>query len=410
MRLRHGMNRNHGLTLIYAVVTISALMMVVSLGVDFGRVQLVKTELRCASDAAARAAAGQIANGVSAAESAAVNAAAANLADGAAVTIDSASDVEFGTWDSGNKTFTVLSGAARGNANAIRVYARRTASRGNAVSLMFARVLGREYCDVTARSIVMATPTSGGGSAGIGLNSILIENSGKVDSYSSAAGTYSAGAATSQAVLQSNGDINLKNTARVNGAAHPGPGDTVSLQNQASVSGTTSALSQEMSYDNVNAGSASSSNDNSSIPGAYFSSNKFELENNESYTLPGGTYYFSEFKIKNNSVLNVSGNATIYVTDKVEIENHGQVSAYLNRPGNLQIKVIGSGGVKIKNNTALAASIYAPQSDFELENSAELYGGVIAKSIKIKNNAEFHYDTSLGSGSSSSSVALAVVE
>jgi uncharacterized membrane protein len=104
--------------LLYMVVVLGALAAVCSLAVDFGRVQLAKGELQLAADAAARHAATHLGDGVDEVVRAAVAAAADNTADGTRVALDGESDVEFGRWDKDAATFTVLTGAARADANA----------------------------------------------------------------------------------------------------------------------------------------------------------------------------------------------------------------------------------------------------------------------------------------------------
>jgi hypothetical protein len=127
-----------------------------SFAVDWGHVQLVKTELQRAADAAARYGAAGLEQSPGHARSNAIAAAADNTADGSAVTIQN-SDVEFGSWNASTQTFTVLPPGSS-SVNAVRVTARRTSSAGNAVPLMFARVIGRNSQDVTAVSIASYTP------------------------------------------------------------------------------------------------------------------------------------------------------------------------------------------------------------------------------------------------------------
>src|SRR5262245_22516993 len=117
----------------------SAICMILSLAVDYGHAQLVKTELRRAADGAARAAAGLIYSDLNAATAAARDVAVRNNADGAAVNLVPGQDIQYGFWDVKAKTFTPTTGSTM---NAVRVIARRSSARGNAVGLMFARVLG----------------------------------------------------------------------------------------------------------------------------------------------------------------------------------------------------------------------------------------------------------------------------
>ena len=90
--------------LIYMVLILVALMGIASLAVDIGRVQVAKTQLRGAADAAARYGAAAMPNGISAVQAAAIDAANDNKADGTTVTIVS-SDVEFGLWTTTSRNF-----------------------------------------------------------------------------------------------------------------------------------------------------------------------------------------------------------------------------------------------------------------------------------------------------------------
>src|SRR4051812_1435676 len=112
-----------GIAAAYSILMLVALCGLVSMGVDLGRVQVAKTELRAAADAAARAGLQGLATSVAQAKTDAAAVAAANLCDGSPVVIDQNLDIEFGTWTDATRTFTVLSGAAQNNANAMRISA-----------------------------------------------------------------------------------------------------------------------------------------------------------------------------------------------------------------------------------------------------------------------------------------------
>jgi Flp pilus assembly protein TadG len=156
--------RHRGVTLIYAVVMMTTLCAFTSLAVDFGRVQLCKNELRYAADAAARAGAGGLATNPATAQALAVQYAAINTADGTPVALDlTQGDVQLGSWvvDPTGKVaphFVALTGNAVINANAVCVTAHRSAARGTALPLMFAKVLGFYSCDVSAQSIAEYIP------------------------------------------------------------------------------------------------------------------------------------------------------------------------------------------------------------------------------------------------------------
>src|SRR3982751_879435 len=97
--------KRRGVTIIYVTLIMTALCMVLSLAVDYGHAQLVKTELRRAADASARAAAAYIYSDLNLGIAAAQDVASRNKADGVAVTV-AMKDIEYGYWDVKKKTFT----------------------------------------------------------------------------------------------------------------------------------------------------------------------------------------------------------------------------------------------------------------------------------------------------------------
>ncbi len=127
----------------------SAIVGVVSLGVDLARVQLVKSQLLTAADAAARNGASGLPQGSATATSLALATAAGNSADGSPVALNAATDVIVGTWTGG------IFSAGGASPNAVKVIARRTAATSSAVPLVFGQVIGMPACDVTVSSIAM---------------------------------------------------------------------------------------------------------------------------------------------------------------------------------------------------------------------------------------------------------------
>jgi Flp pilus assembly protein TadG len=145
--------------MLYVIVMMTVMIGFCTLAVDLGRVQVAKTELRRAADAAARnGAAGlkNILNGTSAASSNAIAAAKDNLCDGSSVALSS-SDVQLIIWNSTSRSYTVTTDPTL--ANGVRVTARRTNANGNPIPLVFGAVIGQSSCDVTASAI--ATVTAG---------------------------------------------------------------------------------------------------------------------------------------------------------------------------------------------------------------------------------------------------------
>src|SRR3954464_5521755 len=103
------LNRSRGVAMVYAIMIMTAMCMILSLAVDYGHAQLVKTELRRAADASARAAAAYIYSDLNLGIAAAQDVASRNKADGVAVTV-AMKDIEYGYWDVKKKTFTKATG------------------------------------------------------------------------------------------------------------------------------------------------------------------------------------------------------------------------------------------------------------------------------------------------------------
>src|SRR3954451_16303262 len=112
---RRGQRRPRGTVLIYVMVSMVVLFGFVSLAVDYGRVQLAKSELQQAADSAARFAATGINDGT--AVDKAIAAANANSADGTRIEISSR-DVRLGNWDA---NLTPKFSTTRSPTNAIQV-------------------------------------------------------------------------------------------------------------------------------------------------------------------------------------------------------------------------------------------------------------------------------------------------
>src|SRR5262245_13076608 len=88
-----------GVAIVYAIILMIALTAMASFAVDYARVQIVKTQLRAAADAAARAAAHDLPFDLTLARANAAAYAKKNKADNQDVILDAQADIEFGKWD-----------------------------------------------------------------------------------------------------------------------------------------------------------------------------------------------------------------------------------------------------------------------------------------------------------------------
>ena len=367
------MRRSHGLAMIYTILILMIFFAFASLAVDFGRVQVAKTELRRTADSAAMAAAANLPYGVTSAQNAAVAMATANMVDGSALSLDTTNDIEFGTWNLTTKTFTVLTGSARSGATGIRITARRTSARGTAIPLVFGALIGRSTCDINALSTAYC---SGRRAELVGLNGITVQNNFFGGAYNSSTTTSPTHTTiTTGAYAASNGAIDAGMNEAVQGVVL-GPSGTSNL--------TT-----------VNAATVLPSNISFPLPTGGTATTDFTISGTMS--VPGGTYYANDLTMNNNSVLNFTGVTTLYLSGNVKFQGDATITAYNSIPGNLKIYHTGTGsfGSATANNDTIIADIYAPGVDFAVKNNAILYGRFIFKTITAKNNLDFYYDEAL---------------
>ena len=384
------------MTLVWGIIAFTALMAFVSLAVDLGRVQLARTELQQAADAAARFAAVGLVNGVSAAQDNAVAAAAENRAAGKPVVLVRDEDVEFGTWDAAARTFTPSTGAARATAGAIRVTARRTARRGNAVALMFTSWVGKDSCDVSATTIVTRRPIP---SAFIALGTFAVKNNLFAASYDSAIDVSpTTSSHAGNGMIGSNGALTAKHNEIV-GSVVLGPDGSHDL----TLAAPATVLAHAIPAPAIDFGAAPATN-----PGGVAKA----LNVTGTTTLGAGVYHFTSIHLANNATLTFTGPATVYVDGSVTYANRGTIRAADSIPGNLRIRQRGAGtvfGGATANDVIVIADVEAPQTNFIANNTAHLRGRAVFNDVDAKNNAEFYYDESLHASLGVEGGAIAVV-
>lgn len=353
-----------------------------SLAVDLGRVQLAKTELASAADAAARAASAALPNGVAAAQSAAVAAAAANRCDGQSVALDPATDLQFGVWNPDGKTFTALSGSARSNANAVRVNLDRSAAGGDAIPLMFAKVLGRNTCDVRASTTTCLTGRASA-YAIIGLDYVTMNGTGYTDSYNSSSGPYVAGSARLLGSIASNGNLTIGGSSRVSGDVRYGPGRTGTVNSGATVTGLVAPLGAPLSFASAK------------LPASYYDVGDCVMSSG-SVSVPGGVYVFDTIDLSGTAHINWEGPVTFYVRNAYKVSGSVTINTHANLPRNRVIYFLPTCKTATWTGShSCVGELYAPDTDFTISGSAQLFGRIIAKSITLNSGSGMHYDEAL---------------
>jgi len=370
------------------VVAMTALCAFVSLGVDLGRVQVAKTELQRAADAAARYAVTGLSRSRSAAITRAIAAAGENQVDTTHAILRN-SDVEVGNWGGSPATFT------RGGTpqNAVRVTARRTAARGNAIPLLFAQVLGLTHCDVSASAI--AVINTGSGTGFIGLRQFNAGNNALVASFDPALGAPGGSNRFSNGTAASNRRLRIGNRSNVHGVTAVGPTGSARLGNNVVISGGQVRLSSNMTYPSTERPTTGSTG-------------SIGLANNQDLTLGAGVYNYSQITTGNNCTITFTGRATVYLTGPLRMGNNCEVYSQNNDPETLDIRVVGAGSLHFGNSPDIFAKVYAPHSRFVAGNNALVAGSIVADRIDFGNSPDLYYDQTLG-GAVGTGGAIALV-
>ena len=355
--------QRRGVAMVWATAVALLIVGFGSMAVDYGRVTLAKSQLQAATTAAARAAVAKLPN-VAAAQTEAVTIAAANIVDGEALSLDANQDVEFLTWTESTGNMTPLGGAARSNANAIRVTARRTVARGNPIRMTLARAIGFSECDVQA---VAVAKVSFIGYPFVGLDSVTLSGQGNTDSYNSAAGAYNAGSANRNGSVASNGPITVSGSSIVRGDARSFLANGVTTSGGGQVTGSKASLNSQLAFAPP------------VVPAGAYSAGAVSVSSGR-YDIAAGEYHCTSLTVSNKATFNCLGPVRVYVSGPVNITG-GYIGTYLNRPENFQIYVVNSSAVALNGQANFYGQIYAPLSDVTQGGSADIFGSIIARNL-----------------------------
>ncbi len=349
--------------MLYTIVAIVALTSIISLSVDYGRVQSAKTELQNAVDAAARYAVTGVADNTYVTK--AQQAAAQNIVDGMALTLQTG-DIVAGTWNSNTRAFT----PGGGSPNAIRIVGQRTAARGNAIPLMFAKVLGPDECDVIAQSIVLFTGSTSSVSTDVaGTNSVTISGSGQIKRWASESGTVT---------VASNGTYSLSwgqyiyGDVLYRGTAPNPPGN--------GITGSKTAMAADIAY-----AAPAVPNDTPNLTVNWA---------NGTTVSQSGTHQTSSVNIGGGATVNLTGDLTLYCSGTATIGG----GANINTNGTARkftLYQTGTGQVTLNMSSPIYMRIYAPQSTVRLSGSTPFIGSIVAKDLIVEGSASLSYSSAL---------------
>jgi Putative Flp pilus-assembly TadE/G-like len=157
--------RRRGISLVWAVCTMSVTLGMASLAVDFGRVQSARAEMQASVDNATRYGATAwnqysdqaLSERIRITRVRIAQALRDNRIDGDLTRIRLGRDVDFGTWNATTGVFTELTGDARANANALRVDAVYGDDQTEGIETYFAGLIGMNRIKLNV-DVVVAMP------------------------------------------------------------------------------------------------------------------------------------------------------------------------------------------------------------------------------------------------------------
>jgi hypothetical protein len=232
--------------------------------------------------------------------------------------------------------------------------------------------------------------------------------------------------------VRTNGNIKMDNNSYICGNVTPGPGKSLQQTPPATIcagKSTTPAATQLQfpDYEDEHA-AAKLANDNSRL-GCGGGANKdacagnggvswnpttrqLAVQSNSSLTLGGNTYAICRLHLSNNAKLFIAARGAddppmkFYVDDpancpgvpseQILIENGTGITNLNTDPVTLQFFVRGETIVDFKNNSNVSSStpmmLYAPNASVMLQNHAKITGGLVGKTVELKNNVQFSYD------------------
>lgn len=371
-----------GTVLIYTAIAMVVFVGFASLAIDVAHVRIVKSQLQTAADAAARAACQALPNGTTTAQNAAVAAAASNYADGSPVILNPSTNMTFGIWDPTAQTFTASSASAMANANAIQVTLANSSLNGNPVTLWLANVLGKSTCDVSASSTACKSGNTSSYTM-IGLNGITFNGNGYTDSYNASQGPYSAGSAHHKGSISSNGNINLSGSVKIDGDARCGVGMTTTIQGSATVTGLNAPLGAVVKFPSV------------TLPSSYTSLGDINMSSG-TVSIAGGTYYLNNLTLSGSATVIWTGPTVLYIGNSYNVSGNASITTYQNLPANRILNFLPScTSASWTGTNQCVGELYAPDTDFTISGTVDMYGRVTAKSLTVGGTAGLHYDESL---------------
>jgi len=121
------------------------------------------------------------------------------------------------------------------------------------------------------------------------------------------------------------------------------------------------------------------------------------LSGSDTAYLSSGVYFFNDLILEQSASLQLLPGAEveIYVTGSIYMRNASSMNSD-GKPADLML--YSSGNIlSLEQGATMTAVVIALNVDFTLANAGDFYGSLLANSIHLANNPNFHYDRSLAS-------------
>jgi hypothetical protein len=230
-----------------------------------------------------------------------------------------------------------------------------------------------------------------------GIHSVDLIGGAYIDSYNPALGLWNA--ATNSGALGaigSNGSVVGDGGMEIHGSAAFGPSGTLSLGDNAMVTGDIIQLPEPRTFPPIPSFSVGATDrtaqPNANVgdvvlaPGSYK-----KITARGPMTLQPGTYYIDELTVTSQGQLLLSGDVTLFVKSGFDLEGLGIVNIGANPP-NLTVYYSGSAAAKLSGSAQASINYYGPNAQLSLTGTTDFNGSFIGYDVKGAGGSNIHFD------------------
>jgi hypothetical protein len=240
----------------------------------------------------------------------------------------------------------------------------------------------------------VSTYTPAGAPVGfVGLERIDCTGHILIDSYDASIAVYSPDNARDAAPLLSNGPIRLTGEGQIKGALHPGIGSAYKPSKRILVTGPTDPLAARLFAPAVSLDPLANDSANSELSMPFYQRGNLSITGRQTLHLPAGVYYLNDLLIEPSASLHLEGPVTMLIHGRLAII--GKLHTHENRPANCRIRLTSEKPVLIMNENRLHLDLYAPQSTVDINGKGDLFGAIVARSLRVGGDRPLHFDESL---------------